>query len=155
MMRADLHADATTGNFSKLTNATVPSAEVQERRYHSQAISQANILFWFSLAVATAGFILTSYLMLSFSQAGNLQLLLKSLPGTVIEVFAVISFRQAREARQRATALYDRMRQDKLLADVMLLLDSIDDPKLRNVMKARLSCRMLDSFSTSFPLEHK
>ncbi|HEY0322342.1 MAG TPA: hypothetical protein VGC66_15400 [Pyrinomonadaceae bacterium] len=154
-MLGHCQADATINSGSKVIDAAASSAEEREPRYHDQAISQANILFWFSLAIATAGFTLISYVVLRGSHVTDTQLLLKLLPGTAVEFVAVLFFKQAREVRQRATALYDRMRMDRWLKDVTVLADSIDDPKIRSDVKARLAFQMINLLSTSSHIENR
>lgn|SRR4029077_18022313 len=51
-------------------------------------------------------------------------------------------FKQAAEIRQRATELYDRLRQDKQVAESSAIVASIEDVHLRSAVKAQLALHM-------------
>lgn len=109
--------------------------------YHRQALSQARVQFWFSVAAATAGFIfiIDSAHGTSFD---NLESTLKILPGVVIDAVALLFFRQAEQTRERATALYDRLRTDNQLRNAKGLVESIDDAQIKSAVKAQIALHM-------------
>lgn len=124
--------------------------------YHRQAIYQANILFWFSMIAGALGLVLITYTIIMSSHMTELQLLLRSLSGTAIELVAGLFFRQAREVRHRATALFDRLRIDRQQTDAIALVESITDAKVKSRVKAHLAIKMVgispDSSSLIVPL---
>jgi hypothetical protein len=127
-----------------LKNDDVESAFVDlVHNYHRQALTQASILFWFSLVVGTLGFILISYAVIMSPNIKEAQLLLRAIPGTVLEIIAGLFFRQAKEVRCRATELYDKLRADKQQADAIALADSIDDIMIKSAVKAHLAKKMI------------
>jgi hypothetical protein len=137
-----------TSKVARLSKTNVPASSVNDLllSYHCQAINQANILFWFSLIAAAIGFSLLSYAIIMSPNLNELQLLLRSLPGTMIEIGAGLFFRQARQVRRRATALLDRLRVDRQLADAIALADTISDRRIQNVIKAYLATKMTGTF---------
>ena len=109
--------------------------------YHQQALSQARVQFWFSVAAATVGFGYIIYAASDFS-ADNWTTILKILPGIVIDAIAVLFFRQAEQTRQRATELYDRLRTDSQAVMAKELLTTIDDTKVRSIAQAQIAMHL-------------
>lgn len=109
--------------------------------YHLQALSQAKIQFWFSVSAATVGFF---YILLAAYQTteGSIAIILNVLPGVVIDAVAFLFFKQAEQTRERATALYDRLRQDNQIEDARELVESIEDLRIRSLVKAQIALHM-------------
>lgn len=110
--------------------------------YHRQALDQARVQFWFSVAAATVGFALIIFMVTTAQTAQNLEFVLKVLPGAVISSVAALFFRQAGETRQRATALYDRLRSDNQKTQAMELVANIEDQTVKSVVRAQLALHM-------------
>jgi hypothetical protein len=137
-------AEAVETNFSSLTRNV--SGEVDfvgelVNGYHQQALSQAKVQFWFSVAAATVGF---AYILFATLRAddGTLSVVLNTLPGIVIDAVAFLFFRQAEQTRERATALYDRLRQDSQIEGAREMVESIDDVQIRSLVKAQIALHM-------------
>ncbi|EHH2451570.1 hypothetical protein MPV89_004459 [Vibrio vulnificus] len=109
--------------------------------YHQQALSQAKVQFWFSVVAATVGFGFIIYSATSVN-LDNLESLLKIVPGVVIDAVALLFFRQAEQTRERATALYDRLRADNQTRSARDLVESIDDVKIKSTVKAQIALHM-------------
>jgi hypothetical protein len=109
--------------------------------YHQQALSQAKVQFWFSVTAATVGFI---YILVAATRAGDgsFAIILNSLPGVVIDAVAFLFFKQAEQTRERATALYDRLRQDSQVEGAREMVESIDDIQIRSLVKAQIALHM-------------
>lgn len=118
------------------TNSTYRLVDQLEYRYHSQALEQANVLFWFSLAATVVGLILIIYTVIRGSNGDHSQLLFKALPGAMIEVLAGLIFKQAAAARNRATSFFDRLRADKRYKDVADLVESVGDRNVQDSVRA-------------------
>ena len=110
--------------------------------YHRQALSQAGIQFYFSVVAAAIGFGIIVYIVLTRNTSSEFELVLKSLPGVAISSVAGLFFKQAGETRKRATELYDRLRTDKYMKQAISLVDSIDDFKIKSVIKAQMVLNM-------------
>lgn len=109
--------------------------------YHEQALSQARAQFWFSVIAAAIGFASILYAGME-TQAEGIVSGTKILPGAVVDAVAYLFFRQASQTRQRATELYDRLRRDRQLSESVALVSSIEDLRLRSVMKAQVALHM-------------
>lgn len=109
--------------------------------YHRQALDQARIQFWFSIVAAVVGFALIINGVLT-SDDKTLDLILRSLPGVTVDAVAALFFKQAAETRERATALYDRLRTDNQQSQAITVVNSIEDSRVRSVVKAQLALHM-------------
>ncbi len=109
--------------------------------YHQQALSQAKVQFWFSVLAATVGFAYILYAASNISYE-HLSSYLNILPGAVIDAVAFLFFKQAEQTRERATALYDRLRSDNQMAKAKELVDSIEDIKIKSAVKAQIALHM-------------
>jgi hypothetical protein len=109
--------------------------------YHQQALSQAKVQFWFSVVAATIGFV---YILFAASRTddGSFAIVLNVLPGVVIDVVAFLFFKQAEQTRERATSLYDRLRQDSQVESAREMVESIDDLQIRSLVKAQIALHM-------------
>lgn len=109
--------------------------------YHQQALSQARVQFWFSVVAATVGF---GYILFAAVRTsdGSLSVVLNVLPGVVIDAVALLFFKQAEQTRERATALYDRLRQDSQIESARAMVESIDDIHVRSLVKAQIALHM-------------
>jgi hypothetical protein len=110
--------------------------------YHRQALDQAKVQFWFSVVAATVGFALILYMVLSAETTSTLDLLLRALPGAVIDAVAALFFRQAGETRERATALYDRLRTDNQRTQALAVVTSIENETIRSTVQAQIALHM-------------
>jgi hypothetical protein len=109
--------------------------------YHKQALSQANVQFWFSVFAATVGF---GWILYTGTEVDPERFLTWSrlIPGVVIEGVAYLFFRQAAATRYRATELLDRLRKDTLIAHAVDLAGDISQEEIRNMVKANLALHM-------------
>ena len=109
--------------------------------YHVQALDQARVQFWFSVIAASVGFIWIIYSAVNIDTA-QIGTILKTLPGVAMDTVAFFFFKQASETRERATALYDRLRTDDQRSQAILLVTSIEDERVRSAVKAQLTLHM-------------
>jgi len=109
--------------------------------YHTQALSQARVQFWFSVTAATIGFIYILYAATLIDGATFLSYF-KVLPGVIIDAVAALFFTQAEKTRERATELYDRLRQDQQMTRAEAVVESIEDLKIRSAVKAQIALHM-------------
>jgi hypothetical protein len=111
--------------------------------YHTQALAQAASQFWFSITAASFGFLLIMYTGFTALRSKEPEIaLLNTLPGIAIEAVAALFFRQAEGTRKRATELYDRLRSDDRQTQAILLIESIENPTLRDIVKAQWSLQI-------------
>lgn len=137
-------ADAVKNNASALLKSSRESLDFVGdlvNGYHQQALSQARVQFWFSVTAASIGFFYILYAATRASD-GTFAVVLNTLPGVVIDAVAFLFFRQAEQTRERATALYDRLRQDSLVENAQRMVESIDDLQVRSLVKAQIALHM-------------
>ncbi len=127
--------------------------------YHTQALAQATSQYWFSVIAASFGFGIIIYALVGQLHSPQPQTaLLHVIPGLAIEGVAVLFLTQADGTRKRATELYDRLRSDEKQLNVIALIESIEDGKLRDIVKAQLALQLvgivpqIPSFSQSYPI---
>lgn len=110
--------------------------------YHKQALRQASIQFWFSALAAIVGLL---FIVISLSLSESLTVyekIIGTLPGVTIDLLAALFFKQAEQTRQRATELYDRLRLDNEREESIKLIETIDEPLLKSIVKAQLALKI-------------
>lgn len=108
--------------------------------YHKQALRQAGTQFWFSLIAASLGFI--SVFIVFFTGQSFTDKALGAIPGIAVDLVSALFFKQAEHTRERATALYDRLRKDNERTVAIDLINSIEDAELQSVIKAQLALKI-------------
>jgi len=135
--RFKVESTSTTSRIELCTRCQ--SADDLTYRYHQQAINQSTILFYLSVLASVGGFSLIAYAAIVSVGADSLQLTLRAIPGSIFECLAILFFKQSARLRRRATDLYDRLRSDQKHMSVLALIESIDNPQLRNLIKAQVT----------------
>lgn len=121
--------------------------------YHQQALEQAKQQFRFSVAAASVGFVWI--LIAGWNAVGAVpEQYMQLLPGTVINAIAFLFFRQSEQTRERATALYDRLRVDNQTVTAVSLVERIDDLQIRSVVKAQLALHLAGLSPAAIELSH-
>ncbi|MEH2397384.1 TRADD-N-associated membrane domain-containing protein [Nostoc sp.] len=131
-------------NLPELNKPIKSVVENLIKNYHSQALTQAGIQFYFSLAAATVGFFLIIYAGISAVNTDNPKKLWNTLPGAVISVVSALFFKQAEETRKRATDLYDRLRLDERQAQAITIANTIESEEFRSLVQAQLVFHLAD-----------
>jgi len=145
-------------SFSNLKNSNENSddnnIEMLIRNHHEQALSQASVQFWFSLVASIIGFIFIIAMIALSNNAQWYEYILKTLPGAIVEVISLLFFSQAKETRARATEFLNKLREDRQFKKSIIVADSIDDEKLRAIVKAKIALHMsgLSEASISFDI---
>ena len=120
---------------------TLSMVETLVQSYHKQALDQAKVQFWVSVAGAMAGLVWIIYSVIAIDPA-HIGTILKILPGVAMDIVAFFFLRQASETRRRATDLYDRLRSDSERLQAVALVESIEDERVRSAVKAQISLHM-------------
>jgi hypothetical protein len=94
-----------------------------------------------SVIAASVGFIyILAYAWVGLNVGQNTTAIaIQAVPGLVMEVVALLFFKQSEQTRERATALYDRLRQDNQINAARVIVDSIDDVKIRSLVRAQIA----------------
>lgn len=143
--REVLYDNKERSNLEKENKAEKIVANVMEdliKNYHGQALAQAAAQFWFSVVAALFGFLFIVFMVTTSTNTENLDIVIKTLPGAIISAVSALFFKQASETRQRATDLFDRLRQDNQHKEAIKLIESIADANLKSVVQAQLALKI-------------
>jgi hypothetical protein len=139
LMTLQLATNAFVGSVAKSEDQEL--VEDLVTNYHEQALSQAAVQFWFSVAAATVGFLYIIFAALAGD--GTAGSYVKILPGVIVDAIAALFFRQAEQTRVRATELYDRLRKDRNMFRAEAVVTSIEDVNIRSLAKAQIAFNMV------------
>lgn len=110
--------------------------------HHEQALEQSRIQFWFSLGAAVVGFVFIICTVFFSKSAEWYEYIVKALPGGIIEIVSVLFFSQSRETRERASDFLNRLREDRQYEKSIAIADTIQDEKLKSLLKAEIAMRL-------------
>jgi len=125
-------------------NIGMSSAEIQKLaltaanvdEYHQQSISQSRISFWFSLVLATLGFVIIATSVFTFSDKANY---LGIVAGTIVDAVAALFFHQTNRARALMADFFDRLRTDRKLEESLKLCNATSNSVLQDALRVRLA----------------
>lgn len=130
-------------SYSKLKsaeeNAKDNAIEDLIRGHHEQALSQASIQFWCSLAASIIGFIFIILMILYANNSQWYEYILNVLPGMIIEVVSYLFFKQSSETRNRASDFLNKLRNDEQISKSIAIADSIKNDELKSFIKAKIA----------------
>lgn len=134
------------------TNSQEKSIEDLIRTHHEQALTQAAIQFWTSLVASIFGFVFIIIMIVLANGSQWYEYVLKVLPGVIIETVSYLFFKQSSETRSRATEFLNKLRSDDQISKSIVIADSIDDTKLKSIIKAKIAlhiCGIKDSLDSN------
>ncbi|QUY46263.1 TRADD-N-associated membrane domain-containing protein [Acaryochloris marina] len=137
---------------SELNRPIKSAIEGLVRNYHSQALRQSAIQFYFSLIAATFGFGLIIYAGIETLDSRDSGKIINTIPGAVISGVSALFFKQAEETRKRATDLYDRLRSDERQLKAISIASQIESQEVRSLVQAQLVLHLAD-IETANPLD--
>lgn len=107
--------------------------------HHSQALQQSNVQFWFSIFAASIGFIFIIVMICTSSGSEWYEIIVKVLPGAIIDAISVLFFNQAHETRDRAADFFKELNYDKQVAKSVAIADVIEDKAIKATVQARIA----------------
>lgn len=133
-----------TANINTLDDSKNFDAIVEQliQGHHKQALQQASIQFWFSLAAAVAGFGIIIATLFFNQTATWYESLIKTLPGIIIEAVSALFFTQSKETRQQSSDFLNRLRQDRQYEKSIDIADTIPDEQLKAKLKAEIALHL-------------
>lgn len=118
-------------------------------RYHSQALAQATWQFWISAFGAISGLAMVAVSLAAYlTETDRSGFPFGALPGILVEAISILFFREAKETRERATALLDKSRIDNMREKALEIVNSIDNPELRDAVKTEMALQMTEISSS-------
>jgi len=106
--------------------------------YYNQALSRANISFWFSLVFASIGF---GVIIVAFATHVSSDLygtVIKVASGTVIDSVSALFFVQSTNAQKSMSEFFEKLRQDRLNAEARDMISEIEAVERRDQLRAQL-----------------
>ncbi|SRR5260221_4559169 len=132
-----VHGDVRGGigmSPADIQKLAITAANVDE--YHQQSISQSRISFWFSLVLATLGFIIIATSVFTFADKANY---LGIVAGTIVDAVAALFFHQTNRARALMADFFDRLRTDRKLEESLKLCSATSSSVLQDALRVRLA----------------
>lgn len=132
-----VNGDVTGGigmTASEIEKLAITAASVDE--YHQQSISQSRISFWFSLVLATLGFVIIATSVFTFSDKANY---VGIVAGTIVDAVAALFFHQTNRARALMADFFDRLRTDRKLEESLKLCNATSNSVLQDALRVRLA----------------
>lgn len=106
--------------------------------YYNQALSRANISFWFSLVFASVGFAVIIFAFLSHDSGDIGSTVIKVISGTVIDAVSALFFYQSTNAQKSMSEFFEKLRQDRLNAEAREMVSEIEDSRIRDSLRCRM-----------------
>lgn len=107
--------------------------------HHRQALQQSSVQFWFSIFAASIGFIFIIVMICTSSGSEWYEIIVKVLPGAIIDAISVLFFNQAHETRDRAADFFKELTYDKQVAKSVAIADAIEDKAIKASVQARIA----------------
>lgn len=106
--------------------------------YYNQALSRANISFWFSLIFASIGFGVIIFAFITHESGNVVDTAIKVVSGTVIDAVSALFFVQTNNAQKSMSEFFEKLRLDRLNVEARELIGEIEDPERRDQLRAQL-----------------
>lgn len=118
-------------------------------QYHEQGLAQSQAGFWFSLVMASVGFLVIVVAFLTADEGVNLtrqgRSFLTLLSGAVVEAVASLFFVQSNRARRLMVQFFDRLRVDRKLFEALVLAEAVHDSQLRSNLQVMLALSLAEA----------
>lgn len=106
--------------------------------YYNQALSRANISFWFSLIFAAIGFGVIIFAFLTHNAGDVAGTVLKVVSGTVIDAVSALFFVQTQNAQKSMSEFFEKLRLDRLNVEAREMIGEIENAERRDQLRAQL-----------------
>ncbi|MEM6409236.1 MAG: hypothetical protein AAF700_12580 [Pseudomonadota bacterium] len=103
--------------------------------YYNQALSRAQISFWFSLIFASIGFGVIIMAFASHDSSDISGSVLKIVSGTIIDAVAALFFVQSTNAQKSMSEFFEKLRHDRLNAEAREMVAEIEDATSRDQVR--------------------
>lgn len=107
-------------------------------RYYNQALTAANVSFWFSIIFAAIGFGVIIISFATHSPGDSVGTIIKILSGTVIDAVSGLFLIQSQNARKSMTDFFEKLRLDRLSAEARQMIEEIENTSARDQLRMQL-----------------
>jgi hypothetical protein len=118
----------------ELTEATVLT-----KNYYEHALQQSKIQFWFSIIVASIGFLFIISFVILFIVKNEMLYIINIIPGIIIDTIAFLFLKQSNETKNKAIEYFDRLRNDNQKQESINLVGKIENSKLKDLIYAQIA----------------
>lgn len=132
----NIHVEGHVGALSTGALEKFAIDEVKVDEYHQQSIHQSKISFWFSLVLATLGFLVIATSVFTYSEKSGY---VGVIAGTITESVAALFFYQTNRARSLMADFFDRLRADRKLVEALKLCEATTAPAIQDALRVRLA----------------
>ena len=113
--------------------------------YHTQGLSQSRVSFWFSLVLATAGFVVITIAATGLFSSSTEGSAVGLVSGAITEALSALFFAQSNRARKLMQDFFADLRDDQRREDALSLVGRIEDGGLRAAAQAAIALQLIDS----------
>ena len=106
--------------------------------YYNQALSRANISFWFSLIFASIGFGVIIFSFITHVPGDLSGTAIKLISGTIIDAVASLFFVQSTRAQKSMEEFFNKLRLDRMNAEAREMISEIENSQLRDELRSQL-----------------
>ncbi|WP_458096233.1 TRADD-N-associated membrane domain-containing protein [Roseomonas sp. WA12] len=106
--------------------------------YYNQALSRANISFWFSLIFASVGFGVIIFAFITHTQGDLAGTIVKVASGAVIDAVSGLFFVQSTNAQKSMAEFFEKLRLDRLNAEAREMISEIENVATRDQLRSQL-----------------
>jgi hypothetical protein len=134
---AKIERDAEKSFATERSTSTTFEIQALEN-YYNQALSRANISFWFSLIFASIGFGVIILAFVMHSKDDILSTAIKVASGTVIDAVSALFFYQSTAAQKSMSEFFEKLRLDRLNAEARDMVGQVENVERRDQLRAQL-----------------
>jgi uncharacterized membrane protein YgcG len=116
--------------------------------YLKDALSQSTMQFYLSVFASLTGFVLIIAVIIVALVQGDIEIALGTLPGVVINIVSALFFKQAKDTRDLAAALYGQNMHRINVSDSQDIAEKIEDRKLKSIVLATLTLNLASTSAT-------
>ncbi|WP_052201758.1 hypothetical protein [Ensifer sp. ZNC0028] len=106
--------------------------------HYNQALSRANISFWFSLIFAAIGFGVIIFAFLTHNTNDIAGTAIKIVSGTIIDAVSALFFVQTQNAQKSMSEFFEKLRLDRLNAEAREMISEIELAERRDQVRTQL-----------------
>lgn len=107
--------------------------------YHKQGLKQAQIGFYSSLFGAALGFVFIIVAAVFAMFLKKDQAILVGISGVIIDAISAIFFKISNDASNARTAYFDKLRDDTIRRDSLMLCNTIENTNVKDNLKVKLA----------------
>lgn len=137
--RPAIKLEDTGGSVEKQVPQGIQTEEQYNEVFRQETLKESATQFYLGLVISIAGFIVIIIAIVLAFFGNDMEALLGTMPGIVVNIVSALFFKQSKDAKDLAVKLYQ---QDEFMANlqnVMFIADRIQDQKIKSTVLAALA----------------